>query len=76
MSRLHSNLSTPPVLTRSFLLEYFHDVDVSGIRTKHYEVPVSVFSLNNTNNLCYCHNVSIIKYYLWPGTSTSTNLSS
>ena len=40
-------------------MKYFHDVDVNGIATKHYEVPASVFRLNDSNNLCYCHNVSI-----------------
>ena len=58
------SLLVPSVLTRSFLLKYFHDVSVNGITTKHYEVPESVFTLNNTNNLCYCHNVSTTTH--WP----------
>lgn len=57
LSIVNSSL-IPPFLFRSFLLKYFHDVTVNGIRTYHYEVPESVFTLTNSNNLCYCHNVS------------------
>ena len=45
------------MICRSFLLKYFEDVNVNGITTNHYEVPESVFTMENPNNLCYCHNV-------------------
>ena len=43
---------------RSFRLEYFKDVSVNGISTNHYEVPQSGFTMENPENLCYCHNVA------------------
>ena len=45
-----------PDLCRSFRLEYMKDVIVNGITTNHYEVPQSGFSMDNPENLCYCHN--------------------